>query len=882
MSPQVIGFQHYTTPPTYRVQLAERPRLFECLHAESGRRLALLDAPAGYGKTWLLTRWYADLRKAGCRVVWLGADTMDTTELLALIVAGFQRSGIDVGRLEGLAAQGFDDVPPHAVVAALIAALEATPQPVVIFLDDVHRLSRDAIQEVLTRLLHEAPPTVRFVCGGRDLGALPRADLRARGELLEFGAEQLRFDREEARALLPMLSRAQLDRIHNRTEGWPVALQLARLWLQAKPERSTLLDAFSGGTTEMAEYLTEQVLADLAPDLQRILSQVAILDSLNPALVADVTGSSGAWRRLLDEGRLEHFLVPLDAERFWFRLHHLLLDFLRARNRASGEDLRPLHARASVSFERNGDTFEAVRHAVLAGDVPRAAELVERTGGWELVLFGGTVRMRALLSLLPLQRVGEFPRVQLFQAFLAVKDGDLARGIRLFDAVAAAHPTPGNAALARDLMVVGYLLGRYADYPVAAGELEALYKKIEAAPPSDDIVRATLLNTACLLAFGTGNMPAALDACMRAVKEMRRIGSLLGLNYCLLHLGLAQLHLGERREAEATWREAAAMAEENFGADSGLKSIADVHLAVALHARGQVGPAAELLDEALPHVENTDGWLDLYAEGFETAIANAIARGDPAAATDLIARMKRTAAARGLSRLEALANAFRARIPGDPADTGTVPAWEAGRWRNTPSVWREHHAAGLARSVRALEAQRPADAFPVLDDLEAAARANDRRRYLRSVAVLRAAALQQQGDEAGALAMLGPVLDAAARDDDTQFLVDLGRPVLPLLQRAWSWKRDQAPGAHGRQVLATAVTTLARASQSLDAPNTLSARELEVLVELASGAPNKVIARNLQMTENTVKFHLKNVFQKLQVRHRAEALQAARSRGLLR
>jgi LuxR family maltose regulon positive regulatory protein len=357
---------------------------------------------------------------------------------------------------------------------------------------------------------------------------------------------------------------------------------------------------------------------------------------------------------------------------------------------------------------------------------------------------------------------------------------------------------------------------------------------------------------------------------------------LLGLNYCLLHLGLAQLHLGERREAEATWREAAAMAEENFGADSGLKSIADVHLAVALHARGEVGQAAKLLHEALPHVETTDGWLDLYAEGFETATANAIARGDPAAATDLIARMKRTAAARGLSRLEALANAFRTRIPGDAAETGTVPAWEAGRWRNTPSVWREHHAAGVARTIRALQAQRPADALPVLEDLEAAARANDRRRYLRSVAVLRAAALQQQGDEDEALAMLGPVLDAAARDDDTQFLVDLGRSVLPLLQRAWSWSRDHAPGAHGRQVLATAVTTLVRAPQSLDAPGSLSARELEVLVELASGAPNKVIARNLQMTENTVKFHLKNVFQKLPGRHRAEALQAARARGLLR
>ena len=138
------------------------------------------------------------------------------------------------------------------------------------------------------------------------------------------------------------------------------------------------------------------------------------------------------------------------------------------------------------------------------------------------------------------------------------------------------------------------------------------------------------------------------------------------------------------------------------------------------------------------------------------------------------------------------------------------------------------------------------------------------------------------GDEPAALDLLVTTLEAAAREDDTQFLVDLGPAVLPLLQRAWAWSREYWPGAHGRQVLANAVTTLVRASEAQDSPGVLSARELEVLVELASGAPNKVIARNLQMTENTVKFHLKNVFLKLQVRHRSEALQAARARGLLR
>ena len=430
-------FHHYTAPPTFRVALAERVRLRDALRAASERRVVLIDAPAGYGKTWLMSCWFAELRAAGTRVAWLGVEEADSAQFLALAVAGLARAGAEVGRLEALAAQGFADVPAPAAVAALAAALSAEDVPLVIFVDDLHRLPREVVQDVLARLVSETPPNVRFAMSGRDTGALPHAALRARGELFELGAEDLRFGPDEARELLPALAPAELERLLDRTEGWPVALQLARLWLEARPGRAALLDAFSGRTSEVAEYLTEQVLADLPPDLQQVLAQVAVLDSLNPELAAAVTGSPAAWRRLLDEGRLEHFLVPLDAERYWFRLHHLLRDFLRARNRELGGDMRPLHGRAATWFERHGELPQAVRHAVLADDVPRAAALLERTGGWEMVLFGGAVRMRELLGLLPPERLAEFPRVQLSQAFLAAKEGDLARGLRLFESVSA-------------------------------------------------------------------------------------------------------------------------------------------------------------------------------------------------------------------------------------------------------------------------------------------------------------------------------------------------------------------------------------------------------------------------------------------------------------
>lgn len=886
----------FLAPPTFRVALAERERLLGLVRAGANCRVVLLDAPAGYGKTWLLGRRYAELRASGARVAWLGIEEADAAQFLTMLADSLSRAGFGTASLEAMAAQGFADVPLQRGVRALSSAIGTSDVPLTVFVDDIHRLDKSATHDVLARLVAESPPSTRFLLSGRESTGIPRAALRARGELCELGVDELRFAHDEAHALLPGLGAPQLEQLLTKTEGWPVALQLARLWLDSRPERSMLLDTFSGRTVEVAEYLAEQVLGDLSTDLMTILSDISILDALNPDLVAAVTDSQQTWGRLLADRRLEHFLVPLDEERYWFRLHHLLLDYLRARRRDSGIEGRELHARATLWFERIGRVREAVRHAVYADDIPRAAALIERTGGWELVLFGGTSLMRALLGSLPLDRVREFPRVRLYRAYLYAKDGDLDRGIRLYQEVRAAVDNEAAGPLQRDLLMVGVLISLYADRVVGPDDLQTLLRNYDTLPANDDVGRAVLLNAACLLAFSMGAMSEALDLCRRAVREMRRIGSVLGTNYCLFHLGLAQMHLCERREAEATFREAAAQAEENFGADSGLKGIADVYLSLALHARGDVSAAAELLTASLGQVEAADGWFDLYAEVYDIASANAVARGDQSAATAMIDRMLQTALRRGLVRLERLALARKAEIAEllllrtgttdvvlrpRPIGPGSELEWRAGAWRIKPSGWREHHALGVVQVLKTLSAGQPVEALPILDDLEEAAKTGDRRRHLRVIGALRASVILKMGDTEKAVATFTALLDAAVSEDDTQFLIDFGPALLPLLQRAWASSRSNGGSSRVRQVLGESVTTLGRLVTAHGDNGSLSARELEVLVELASGAPNKVIARNLQMTENTVKYHLKRVFQKLRVGHRAEALQAARSRGLL-
>jgi LuxR family transcriptional regulator, maltose regulon positive regulatory protein len=623
------------------------------------------------------------------------------------------------------------------------------------------------------------------------------------------------------------------------------------------------------------------------------LEMTAPLDALCADVVEAVTGTSEAWAALIALPALAHLVVPLDEARAWYRLHPLLADYLRDRLRARMPSLTTrCHARASVWFESRGMPLEAVHHAAAAGDIARAAGLIERTGGWELVIFGGAGLMRALLAEIPAERLREFPRVELFRALLDAKGGALAAARTRFDealAVVAPDGTlpPLATPVGRDVRMIRHLLARYQDYPIAPNALAEIFAELDQVSAADGIGRATLLNTACLLGLGLGEMRAANEACERAVGEMRKLGSLLGVNYCTLHLGVASLHLGHRREAEAMFREAAGLAEENFGADSGLRALADVHLAVALVARGDHPGATTLLDRSLAQVETYDGWLDVYAEAYGAAIVMALAVGSFERAEEYIRRGAATAERRALARLERLVRAYQARLfvrAGKLEEARARCVWRRGEWRESPYHWREHYAEGIAAAELEIASSHPVAALGILADLAAATAAGHRVRDARVVAFLDAGARHAGGDRDEAAAAVVALLEPALQEDDSEFLVGSGELARPLLHYARQWTRDHAASSLVRQALGHALGRLAALSGGPAASGigVLSGREMEVLTELVQGSPNKVIARALQMTENTVKFHLKNVFQKLGVKHRAQAIRVAQERGLIR
>lgn len=856
--------------------------------------LTVIAAPAGYGKTSLLSQWRSDQLGRRIDVAWLSIDEagIEPQALAIDLVLAIARAGRNLGRLVALAEDGFSDMPTQSVVVRLAEALAQDSRPLVLIIDDVHRISPAAFEGVLGPLLRHGPPdSVHIVLSGRDLPPVNLPELEGRGLLLRLDPTEFCFSAHEAKELLAGINPDQVERYFEQSEGWPIVLQLLRSWLQSRPEHGVTDVPLPGRFKGIVSYLTDQVLANLTEGEASLLCDVSILDAFNPDLVSIITGNGTAWREVIAARLFEYLIVPLDANRYWFRYHHLIGEILRQRlHRQPLDYVAELHRRASKWFEAHGMSVEAVRHACAAGDFDHAARMIERKGVWEMTQFGGVSLLRQLLAPIPPERAREYPRVQLGRVCLMAKSSKTLEALQLFRATEEATAgftriaSDDLAATRRDASIISHIVAGYCDLPLTAASLENVRKSLNEFPASDSVARAVLLNVAAFYAHSLGCIPDALDLSGQAVRAMRHAGSVVGLNHCYLHLGMAHLRLGQRREAEAVFKEASTLAEENFGADSGLRACADVLLSVALFARGDINGARERLGPALRQAADGDGWIDVFFEGYETAAAIALMDGDARAVDDVLARMERTAGDRGLFRLAALRSTLLARISilrgdfhaAEAAIAAISPPYSPGTWRREPFWWRVHDEAALASAMLSLAKEDLSRSEAILDDLANAAKAGGRDSPFSLALTLQAVLQLRRGDAAGAGRLLLGIVERRMAEDDLQCLARLGAVIAPLLRTARTRASESAASVRIRNALTdltSAVDQFRVGNRGRPLP--LSPREIEVLAALARGASNKAIARALQMTENTVKFHLKSVFQKLGVSSRASAIEIA-------
>jgi len=712
--------------------------------------------------------------------------------------------------------------------------------------------------------------------------------LIAAGFATELTADSLRLNEDESRRLLDMeMSPGDFATVFDQTEGWPVALQLARLALQGDAGVPTLVRQLTSRGSHLSTYLADQVLGTLSPEVVDFLLETSILERFNAELTDAVRARSDSWSVMDQLEPLQSLITPLEDDDIWYRYHHLFADYLRnLLGRRRPGDVARLHERASNAFERKGLLVEAVKHAAAAGNGARCAELIEASGAWRMVLYGGKTQLSGALRQLPDTLKRTHPRLQIAEAYLKMKDGDLAGARAAFNRLPIdlrllpadwSRPTDVD----RDVLNVGLLLKGYEDNDVD----EAFVEEVEATrtriPAGESLTRGVLESNEAASALTIGRLQLAETLAQCAMTNMRRASTVLGLNYALLHAGLATLFQGKLRDADAYLSQARAMAEENFGEDSGLRSVADILWAsLQLWRTGDVGIPSAAFARAFQHACEFDGWGDIFIVGLDARFRTAWATSDAEAMKSVMDEGLDLVRTRGIRRLDLLvrghglllASAAGAKVEAAAMGRDLRAQLPIGCWKTQASLWRPYQDCGFALA-RWLEDDDPGEALEIASDLFACAAANGSKIYEIRARTLRAHLSDRTGRRSEALADLIAAIEEASLDRIV--LPFLEQPhLLPLLQDLRKTLRENSSAPVPETFVSDLITMLG----SAPAPNTstehvgLSPREREVIHELQLGSTNKEIARALDMTEHTVKFHFKNIFSKLGVDRRAHVL----------
>ena len=884
--------------PAPRSGLIGRARLIERLERGAGSRLVLVSAPAGFGKTSLLTQWLEAVADHGHVVAWLALDESDNRpgslwpHLVAAIGAAVP--GFGAGVLPLLESGGS---PTEGMLASLVNELDALSDELWLVLDDYHLIDDQGIHAGVSYLLEHLPAQAHLLITTRADPPLPLARLRARGDLVEIRAADLRFTPEEASTYLNDVMGLELRPedivvLEARTEGWIAALQLAALSMQGRDDVAGFIAGFTGNDRYIVDYLVEEVLARQPEPVRSFLLRTSILEQLSGQLCDAVT-ADGAGKTILEKlDRSNLFVVPLDDRRQWYRYHRLFADVLRAYLEEEHSDQIPdLHHRASEWYEQHGERAEAIRHALASGDVERTAALVESALP-QLRQTRQELQLRAWVEPLPDEVVRRRPVLSVGFAGALLASGELA-GVedRLDDAERRMHASQRSAAAdAGELRrVPGHIAMFRAGLAQVRGDVPATVehaqRALELALDDDHVVRAGAAGFLGIAFWTGGELGAAHRAWSECVARLERAGHVsdaLGATLALGDICMVQGHLSD---ALGAYEHALALVPEQSRAL--VRGTADMYAAMSevFRERNDLQGARRLLLESQELGEHAA--MPQHPYRWRVAMARLRqAEGDHAEALTLLEEAERLYVSDFFPDVRPRA-ALLARVwiaKGHPRE---ARGWarEAGLSPGDElSYLREFEHITLARLLLAAaqagddEKQSRAEALGLLGRLHDAAETGARTGSLIEILILEAIAAAGGGDSASALAALEQALTAAEPEGYVRLFVDEGQAMTVLLRDAS--RRGMTPG-YVSELLAGREPPTARPDKTQRLLEPLSDRELEVLRLLASELSGPDIASHLYVSVNTLRTHTKHIFSKLDVNTRRAAVRRATELGLL-
>ena len=863
--------------------------------------LTLVSGPAGYGKTTLLTDWLTAAPSDRRRAAWLSLDPSDNDPALfwAYFIAAV-RTAAPEGGGGAMALLTSTESPTEAFVVTLLNDLAALSDDVVLVLDDYHVIEESEIRDGMAYLVEHLPPQIRLVIASRIDPLLPLARLRARGELVEIRAADLRFTLDEATAYLNDLMGLDLTPgdvavLEGRTEGWIAALQLAALSMQGRPDVAGFIADFAGDDRYIVDYLVGEVLQRQPEHVRTFLLHTSILSRLNGSLCDAVTGQDGGQLMLETLERANLFLVPLDDRRLWYRYHHLFADVLSARLLDEQRDgVHQLHRRASDWYARSGDQPAAISHALESEDFERAADLIEMAA-MPAFRTRQEATFRRWLEALPEELFRFRPVLAIAVVATHMVSGDI-NGVeaRLQDierCLEAAGMPPDPDVPSTSIVVIDHELFRRLPNQIAVyragiallrgdatGTITHASRALELAADDDHLGHGSATALLALAHWTQGDLDVAQRRYSDAIPSLQKAGHLsdtLGLSLALADILIAQGRLGE---AMGTYERGLTVSAG--AAPLVLRGAADMHVGMSELLREHND-----LDSALQHLQiatDLGEHAGLPQNAYRSRVALARirqAQGDLASADDLLDEAERVYTGDYSPEVRPVA-AIRARLHLAQGKVEDAFAWARERHlaaTDTLSYLHEFEHVTLARILLAQDVTGGTEGLRneptrLLERLLAAANEGRRTGSVIEIMALQSLDHHARGGLAVALSALEQALMLAEPEGYVRVFLDEGPPMTSLLRAA---RRQGRAAGYARQLLASSSATVLRTRVQRGLVEPLSARELHVLRLLRTDLSGPDIARELTVSLNTMRTHTKAIYAKLNVNNRRAAVRRA-------
>ncbi|HEX2183238.1 MAG TPA: LuxR C-terminal-related transcriptional regulator [Rubrobacteraceae bacterium] len=883
-------------PPRTRPKLVARPRLRGVLANTNGRRLTLLSAPAGFGKSTLLSEWSQSCADGERSITWVSLDEGDNdpARFLSYLVAALRTIEEGIGEAVLASLRSPESPRPEALAGSLVNEMAALPGELAVVLDDYHVVDAQPVHGIVSFLLDNLPPNVHLVIASRVDPPLPLARLRARDQMVELHASDLRFTPEEAAAFLEDvmgldLSAEDVSVLEERTEGWIAGLQLAALSMRDREDVSGFVEAFSGSHRDVLDFLAEEVLKRQPAEVRGFLLSTSVLERMSAPLCDALTGRSGGQEMLERLERENLFVVALDGERRWYRYHHLFAEFLKSRLvREEPERVGELHLCASGWYEDNGLLSEAIEHAFSTLDYERAARLVERGIREVFPRRGEVPTVLRWLEALPAETKRRRPWLLVEHAVaLAVSDrpGDVEPVLQEIERAAETADEKDRQFLRGCASAVRSWRARLrGDAPHAV----ELARQSLSLLPAEDTPQRTFAAICLGEALRTsGDLAAASEAFAEAVELGRSAGHIYGTLISMVWQARVQAAQGRLREAEGSFRRALRFVTEQGVELLPAAGLAHLGMGTLLYERNDLDGAEHELEKGIRLAELTREVSNLVW-GYVTLSRAKLARGDEDGALVTAHEAELVARSSGADLESAIATAWMVRLRLARGELAEAVALEQERAANAQNAADAARVVDRLTSARVLHARgRRDEALGLLEVLRDFAETSGVTGGLIEILALQALVLWANNEKEKAVSTLTRALALAEPEGFVRTIVNEGPAMADLLsatlEAGQRGRLDSPVSAHYLRKLLAALERDASGSAQRDAriPEPLSEREMEVLVLIAAGKRNLEIARELFVVLSTVKTHVQNIYRKLGARNRAQAVSRAREMNLL-